>query len=143
MVNSKKMLMVILSGLLFTGLAGCFTNITKPNSWVSNTRFDVSDLKVAGQTITGESSSQAILFGLVHWGDRGFEAALENAKQRAGIKVTEVYDVKTDRKYYNILGLYVKATTVVTASVAQDVDGAVEAAGAGPVGSLAKRNDGK
>tara|TARA_B100000315_G_scaffold258331_1_gene310074 strand:+ start:10336 stop:10743 length:408 start_codon:yes stop_codon:yes gene_type:complete len=129
MVNSKKLFMAILSGLLLIGIAGCVTNITKPNSWVSNTRFDVSDLKIGEHTITGESSSQAILFGLVHWGNRGLEAALENAKQRADIKVTEVYDVKTDRKYFNILGLYVKATTVVTASVAQDIDKAIGTVG--------------
>ena len=119
MLCKQRMLMLIAGGLLIASVAGCIANVTGPRAWVSNTRLDVADLKVGEHVITGESTSWAVLFGLVAWGDAGFEAALTDAKQKAGIQVTEVYNVKTDRKLFNIFGLYIRATTIVTASVAQ------------------------
>ena len=120
MLWRRRILYFLCSAILAASFAGCVTSVTKPNSWVSNTRFDVKDLKTGEHVITGESSSYGILFGLFQWGDRGYEAALRDAKQNGGIRaIAEVYDVRTDRKYFNVLGLYVRATTVVTASVAQ------------------------
>lgn len=119
MLYRCRMLTFVFGGLLALSVSGCIANITSPNAWVSNTRLDVNDLKLGEQVITGEASSWVVLLGLVAWGDSGFQAALEDAKQKAGIKVTEVYDVKTDRKLFNIFGLYTRSTTIVTASVAQ------------------------
>ena len=119
MVCKRRMLMLVFAGLLVASISGCIANVTGPSAWVSNTRLDVSDLKVGEHVITGKATSWVVLFGLVVWGDSGFEAALQDAKQKAGITVTEVYDVKTDRKLFNIFGLYIRSTTIVTASVAQ------------------------
>jgi hypothetical protein len=113
------MLMLVFGGLLVVSVSGCIANITSPIAWVSNTRLDVNDLKVGEYVITGEATSWVVLFGLVVWGNSGYEAALRDAKQKAGITVTEVYDVKTDRKLFNIFGLYIRSTTIITASVAQ------------------------
>jgi hypothetical protein len=101
-------------------LAGCiYTNTTLPVSWVSNTRLDVQDLTLEEQEITGQSTTHVLLFGLFSWGDAGLEAALQNAKQNAGFVIKEVYDVKTDQRIFNILGLYVSRTIIVTAKVAR------------------------
>ena len=119
MLCKHRMRMLVCSGLLLVSFSGCIANVTGPSAWVSNTRLDVSDLKVGEHVITGESTSWAVLFGLIAWGDSGFEAALQDAKQNSGIAVTEVYNVKTDRKLFNVFGLYIRATTIVTVSVAQ------------------------
>jgi hypothetical protein len=101
-------------------LAGCiYTNTTQPVSWVSNTRLDVQDLAIEEKEITGKSTTYVILFGLFAWGDAGLEAALQDAKKNAGFEVKEVYDVKTDQKLFNILGLYISRTIIVTAKVAK------------------------
>jgi hypothetical protein len=101
-------------------LAGCiYTNTTQPVSWVSNTRLDVQDLTLEEQEITGKSTAYILLLGLFSWGNAGLEAALQNAKKNAGFEVKEVYDVKTDQKIFNILGLYISRTIIVTAKVAR------------------------
>jgi len=108
-------LLFVISGVL----AGCiYTNSTQPVSWVSNTRLDVQDLTLEEQEITGKSTTHVLLL-LFSWGDAGLEAALQNAKQNAGFEVKEVYDVKTDQKIINILGLYLSRTIIVTAKVAR------------------------
>ncbi len=119
MLYKHWILMFVLGGLLVVSVSGCIANITSPVAWVSNTRLDVNALKVVEHVITGEATSWGVLFGLVVWGDSGYEAALRNAKQKTDITVTEVYDVKTDRNLFNIFGLYIRSTTIVTASVAQ------------------------
>ena len=106
----------VISGVL----AGCiYMNTTQPVSWVSNTRLDVQDLRLEEQEITGRSTTYVILFGLFAWGDAGLEAALQNAKRNAGFEIKEVYDVKTDQRIFNILGLYISRTIIVTAKVAK------------------------
>ena len=119
MVGRRWIVMCMIGVSVAATTAGCIANVTGPSAWVSNTRLDVSDLAVGEHVITGESTSWAVLFGLVAWGDSGLEAALQDAKRNAGVDVTEVYDVKTDRKLFNIFGLYMRSTTIVTASVAQ------------------------
>ena len=106
----------VISGVL----AGCiYMNTTLPLSWVSNTRLDVQDLTLEEQEITGQSTTHVLLFGLFAWGDAGLEAALQNAKHNAGYEIKEVYDVKTDQRIFNILGLYISRTIIVTAKVAR------------------------
>lgn len=101
---------------LVASLSGClYANTTIPLAWVSNTRLDVNDLKLEDQEIIGESTLHGILFGLISWGDAGFDAALKNAKENAGFEVKEVYDVKTDQKIFTILGIYFSRTIIVTA----------------------------
>ena len=86
----RRMLMLVFGWLLVVSVSGCIANITGPSAWVSNTRLDVNDLKVGEHVITGEATSWAVLLGLVAWGDSGFEAALQDAKRKAGIKVTAI-----------------------------------------------------
>ena len=105
--------------IVLLSLNGCiYANTTFPLSWVSNTRLDVKDLSLEEQEISGKSTIHSILFGIIAWGDAGLDAALENAKHNAGFEVKEVYDVKTDQKIFNILGLYFSRTIIVTAKVA-------------------------
>ena len=111
--------------VILGALAGCeltgwiYKNTTLPVSWVSNTRLDVQDLALEEKEIIGQSTAHWLLLGLFSWGDAGLEAALQNAKQKAGFEIKEVYDVKTDQKIFNILGLYTSKTTIVTAKVAK------------------------
>jgi hypothetical protein len=105
--------------VLTIGLAGCiYANTTMPLTWVSNTRLDVKDLTLENQEIVGQSTAHALLFGMISWGDAGLDAALEDAKRKAQFEVKEVYDVKTDQKVFNVLGLYISRTIIVTAKVA-------------------------
>lgn len=102
------------------GLAGCiYANTTLPLSWVSNTRLDVKDLVLEEKEITGESTAHGLFFGLISWGNAGVDAALQDAKKRAGFEVKEVYDVKTDQRVFNVLGLYLSRTIIVTAKTAR------------------------
>jgi len=105
--------------VLTIGLAGCiYANTTLPLTWVSNTRLDVKDLTLENQEIIGQSTAYGLLFGLISWGDAGLDAALEDAKRKARFDVKEVYDVKTDQKIFNVLGLYISRTIIVTAKAA-------------------------
>jgi len=101
-------------------LAGCiYANTTLPLSWISNTRLDVKDLSLENQEIVGQSTARGLLFGLISWGDAGLEAALQDAKKKAGFEFKEVYDVKTDQKVFSILGLYLSRTIIVRAKTAR------------------------
>jgi len=105
--------------VLTIGMAGCiYANTTLPLTWVSNTRLDVKDLTLENQEIIGQSTAYGLLFGLISWGDAGLDAALEDAKRKARFDVKEVYDVKTDQKIFNVLGLYISRTIIVTAKAA-------------------------
>ena len=105
--------------VLTVGLAGCiYANTTMPLAWISNIRLDVKDLTLDNQEIVGQSTAHGLLFGLISWGDAGLDAALEDAKRKAPFEVKEVYDVKTDQKVFNVLGLYLSRTIIVTAKVA-------------------------
>ena len=104
---------------LVASLSGClYANTTLPITWVSNTRLDVKDLTLEEKEITGKSKSYSILFHLIGWGNSGLDAALKDAKKKAGFTVNEVYDVKTDIKIFTILGLYGSQTTIIKAKVA-------------------------
>ncbi len=111
----KRSLKTIACIIAITSLTGCITNITVPVSWVSNTRLDVKDLILQEKEITGQATAHAVLFGFIAWGNAGRDAAIKNAKTHAGFEVKEVYDVKTDQKIFNILGLYLSRTTIITA----------------------------
>jgi len=120
----KKTVNVILRSttlVVLTGcLAGCiYANTIMPLTWISNTRLDVKDLTLENQEIVGQSTARGLLFGLISWGDAGLNAALEDAKRKAPFEVKEVYDVKTDQRVFNVLGLYLSRTIIVTAKAAR------------------------
>ena len=62
--------------------------------------------------VEGTACNQAVL-GLVAWGDGGYAAAVADAKARSG--ATQLADVRADTTFFNILFLYDKACTRVTA----------------------------
>jgi len=115
--HAGKMAILALTSAL---LSGCiYANTTLPLTWISNTRLDVKDLNLSEQEIVGQSAARGLLFGLISWGDAGLEAALQDAKKKAGFEFKEVYDVKTDQQIFNVLGLYLSRTIIVRAKVAR------------------------
>jgi len=115
--HAGKMAILALTSAL---LSGCiYANTTLPLTWISNTRLDVKDLNLSEQEIVGQSTARGLLFGLISWGDAGLEAALQDAKKKAGFEFKEVYDVKTDQQIFNVLGLYLSRTIIVRAKVAR------------------------
>jgi hypothetical protein len=95
--------------------AGCvYTNVNTPLSYRSPTPSEVK--VVPGQRVQGEACNQAIL-GLVAWGDGGYAAAVEDAKRRSG--ATMLSDVQADTRLFNVLFVYDKACTRVSALVSQ------------------------
>lgn len=116
----KRSFQALLCAWMITSLTGCiYANTTVPLAWVSNTRLDVEDLTLEEREISGQATAHAVLFGSISWGDGGLDAALKNAVENAGFEVKEVYDVKTDQKVFNILGLYISRTIIVTAKAAR------------------------
>jgi hypothetical protein len=65
-----------------------------------------------GADVEGKACNQVVL-GLVAWGDGGYAAAVADAKARSG--ATELADVRADSTFFNVLFLYDKACTRVTA----------------------------
>jgi TRL (tRNA-associated locus)-like protein len=62
--------------------------------------------------VEGTACNQAVL-GLVAWGDGGYAAAVADAKARSG--ATYLADVRADTTFFNVLFLYDKACTRITA----------------------------
>jgi len=100
----------LLSLLCFTSFTGCvYTNVNTPLSYRAPTPNEVP-----GPLTTvahGEACNRAIL-GLVAWGDGGYAAAIEDAKQSSGARM--LADVKADTRLFNVLFVYSKACTRVT-----------------------------
>jgi hypothetical protein len=102
--------------VLAAPLLGCiYTNVNTPLSYRAPTPNEVR--LTAGQRVQGEACNRAIL-GLVAWGDGGYAAAVEDAKRRSG--ATMLADVQADTKLFNVLFLYSKACTRVSALTAQN-----------------------
>jgi hypothetical protein len=96
---------------LISTLAGCvYTNVNTPLSYRAPTPSEVQAPLV--QEVRGEACNQAIL-GLVAWGDGGYAAAVEDARQRSGARL--LADVRADTRLFNVLFIYSKACTRVTA----------------------------
>ena len=62
--------------------------------------------------VEGTACNQAVL-GLVAWGDGGYAAAVADAKAKSG--ATQLADVRADSTFFNVLFLYDKACTHITA----------------------------
>jgi len=104
----KRMLAVIACAV-----SGCiYADVKTPLAYRAPT---VVEAKAAGAAdIEGIACNEAVL-GLVAWGDGGYAAAVANAKAKAG--ASELADVRADTTFFNILFLYDKACTRVTAKV--------------------------
>ena len=94
-------------------ISGCvYADVKTPLAYRAPT---VVEAKAAGAAdVEGAACNQAIL-GLVAWGDGGYAAAVADAKRKSG--ATELADVRADTTFFNILFIYDKACTRVTAKV--------------------------
>jgi TRL-like protein family len=101
----------ILAALLALGATGCiYANTVAPLSYRAPTTTEAKAEKVADAE--GMACNQAVL-GLVAWGDGGYAAAVADAKVRSG--ATQLADVRSDTTFMNVLFVYQKACTRVTA----------------------------
>ena len=91
--------------------SGCFyADVKTPLSYRAPT---VVEAKAAGAAdVEGIACNQAVL-GLFAWGDAGYAAAVADAKAKSG--ATELADVRADTTFFNVLFVYDKACTRVTA----------------------------
>ncbi len=90
---------------------GCvYANVTAPLAYRAPTGPEARAEK-ANDT-EGIACNQAIL-GLVAWGDGGYSAAVADAKAKSG--AIQLADVRSDSTLFNVLGVYIKACTRVTA----------------------------
>ena len=91
-------------------LTGCvYANVNTPLSYRAPTPAEVQGPLT--QVAHGEACNHAVL-GLVAWGDGGYAAAVENAKQSSGARM--LADVRADAHLYNVLFVYSEACTRVT-----------------------------
>jgi hypothetical protein len=94
-------------------VSGCvYADVKTPLAYRAPT---VVEAKAGGAAdVEGTACNHAVL-GLVAWGDGGYAAAVADAKKRSG--ATELADVRADTTFFNILFIYDKACTRVTAKV--------------------------
>jgi len=94
-------------------VSGCiYADVKTPLAYRAATTVEA---KAAGAVeVQGTACNQAVL-GLVAWGDGGYAAAVADAKAKSG--ATELADVRADTTFFNVLFLYDKACTRVTAKV--------------------------
>jgi hypothetical protein len=96
--------------LLAFSLTGClYANVNTPLSYRAPTPNEVPGPLT--QQVSGEACNRAVL-GLVAWGDGGYAAAIEDAKQHSGARL--LADVRADSSLFNVLFIYSKACTRVT-----------------------------
>jgi|SRR2546422_7439652 len=94
-----------------TRISGCiYADVKTPLAYRAPTAVEAKAEGAAD--VEGTACNQAVL-GLVAWGDGGYAAAVADAKARSG--ATQLADVRADTTFFNILFLYDKACTRVTA----------------------------
>jgi hypothetical protein len=92
-------------------LSGCiYANVVSPLSYRAPTAVEAH--AQGGVDVEGEACNRLVL-GLVAWGDGGYAAALADARAHSG--ATQFADVKSDVTVFNVLGIYIRACTRVTA----------------------------
>jgi hypothetical protein len=92
-------------------VSGCiYADVKTPLAYRAATAVEAK--AVGGADVEGTACNQAIL-GLVAWGDGGYAAAVADAKTRSG--ATQLADVRADTTLFNVLFLYDKVCTRVTA----------------------------
>ena len=91
--------------------AGCiYADVKTPLAYRAPTAVEAKATGAAD--VEGTACNQAVL-GLVAWGDAGYAAAVADAKTRSG--ATQLADIRADTTVFNILFLYDKICTRVTA----------------------------
>jgi TRL-like protein family len=99
--------------VLVAASTGCiFADVKTPLAYRAPTAQEAR--AEAGREVEGTACNQAIL-GLVAWGDAGYAAAIADAKAKAG--ATNLADVRADMTVFNVLFLYDRVCTRVTARV--------------------------
>jgi len=102
----KRMLAVIACAA-----SGCiYADVKTPLAYRAPT-----EAKAAGAAEVEGAACNQVILGLVAWGDGGYAAAVADAKAKSG--ATELADVRADTTFFNVLFLYDKACTRVTAKV--------------------------
>ncbi len=97
--------------LLLLCTTGCiYANVSVPLAYRAPTAPEARAEKATD--VEGTSCNQAIL-GLVAWGEGGYAAAVADARSRSG--AIELADVRADTTLFNVLGVYIKSCTRVTA----------------------------
>jgi hypothetical protein len=92
-------------------VAGCiFADVKTPLAYRAPTTFEAKATGAAD--VEGIACNQAVLL-LVAWGDGGYAAAVADAKKKSG--ATELADIRADTTFFNVLFLYEKACTRITA----------------------------
>jgi TRL-like protein family len=103
--------MRMLAVLAAASSAGCvYANVTTPLSYRAPTAQEAK--AESARDVEGIACNQAIL-GLVAWGDAGYAAAVADARTRSG--AAELADIRSDTNFFNVLFIYTKACTRVTA----------------------------
>jgi hypothetical protein len=93
--------------------SGCFyADVKTPLSYRTATTVEANASGAA--EVEGTACNQVVL-GLFAWGDAGYAAAVADAKARSG--ALELADVRADSTFFNVLLVYDKACTRVTAKV--------------------------
>src|SRR6476620_11804355 len=94
-------------------VSGClYADVKMPLAYRAPTAVEAN--AAGGAEVEGTACNQAVL-GLVAWGDGGYAAAVADAKARSG--ATQLADVRADSTFFNVLFVYDKACTRVTAKV--------------------------
>ena len=97
--------------LIACAISGCiYADVKTPLAYRAPTAVEAKAQGAAD--VEGTACNQAIL-GLVAWGDGGYAAAVADAKAKSG--ATQLADVRADTTFFNVLFLYDKACTRVTA----------------------------
>jgi hypothetical protein len=107
-------ILTLLAALGALHLTGCiYANVREPLAYRSPTPADVGGS--LGQEVKGEACNHVILW-LVALGDGGYEAAVQDARRSANADM--VADVKADTNLLNVLSVYQRQCTTITARVA-------------------------
>jgi hypothetical protein len=102
----KRMLAVIACAA-----SGCvYADVKTPLAYRAPTAVEAKTGEAAD--VQGTACNHAVL-GLVAWGDGGYAAAVADAKAKSG--ATQLADVRADTTLFNVLFLYDKVCTRVTA----------------------------
>jgi hypothetical protein len=96
-------------------MTGCiYADVKTPLAYRAPTAVEA---KAAGAAdVEGTACNQAIL-GLFAWGDGGYAAAVADAKTKSG--ATQLADLRGDTTFFNVLFIYTKTCTRVTAKAVQ------------------------
>jgi hypothetical protein len=107
--------MRMLAVLAAVSSAGCvFANVTTPLAYRAPTAQEAN--AESARDVEGIACNQAIL-GLIAWGDAGYAAAVADARTRSG--AAQLADIRSDTNFLNVLFIYTKACTRVTARAVQ------------------------